>query len=164
GDIAAADLRRSRATFNHLFPTVLDATAGTNAANAGRVVFVNAGGGNAFTSINYTGTVNYGGRFMGQVQINTAGTYTFGTRSDDGTVLFVDGQPVVSNNAYQGLTTRTGTINLTAGRHDLEMYFYQGGGGAGAFLGYSGPDNNNLPIGTDDASITAAAIPAANLF
>ena len=38
------------------------------------------------------------------------------TRSDDGSMLYIDGQTVVANNFYQGLTTRGGSVDLTAGR------------------------------------------------
>ena len=63
----------------------------------------------------------------------TAGTYTFDTGSDDGSMLFIDGNVVVSNNFSQGVTVRSGSVALTAGTHQIEIAYYQGGGGYGFF-------------------------------
>ena len=66
----------------------------------------------------FTTATNYEAFFNGLITVPTAGTYTFSTTSDDGSVLFVDGQdtPVVNNNFFQAATTKTGTVTLTA-RH-----------------------------------------------
>ena len=62
------------------------------------------------------------------------GTTTFSTASDDGSMLFINGTAVVNNNAYQGITTRTGTYTAaTAGLYPIEIAYYQGGGGNGLF-------------------------------
>ncbi len=89
----------------------------------------------------FTTTTNYEAFFNGLITVPTAGTYTFSTTSDDGSVLFVDGQdaPVVNNNFVQANTTRTGTIALTAGIHQLAVGFYQVGGGAGLLVQYTPP-------------------------
>src|SRR5262249_12953088 len=77
------------------------------------------------------------------------GTYTFSTRSDDGSVLRIDGNPVVNNNFYQGPTTRTGTVALAAGIHNFEVQFFQGGGGksldVGLPPGVTILNNSNVP-------------------
>jgi hypothetical protein len=71
----------------------------------------------------------FGADIFANVNVSTAGSYTFSTTSDDGSLLFVDGQLVVNNNFFQGDTQRTGSINLTAGVHSLEVQYFQGGGG-----------------------------------
>ena len=49
-------------------------------------------------------------------------------------MLFINGTAVVNNNAYQGITTRTGTYTAaTAGLYPIEIAYYQGGGGNGLF-------------------------------
>jgi hypothetical protein len=67
--------------------------------------------------------------------IPTSGLYTFNTGSDDGSYLFIDGQPVVSNAYYQGYTTRSATIYLTAGLHPFDLQYFQGFGGAALSMG-----------------------------
>ena len=69
----------------------------------------------------------------------TAGEYTFQTRSDDASILYIDGVPVLDNNRSQGQTVRTGTINLTAGPHDILIGYYQGAGGGGFSVGVTLP-------------------------
>jgi autotransporter-associated beta strand protein len=59
------------------------------------------------------------------------GTYIFDTASDDGSALFLDGNLVVSNNLQQAITTRQGTVNLSAGPHQIEIAYENGGGGYG---------------------------------
>ena len=58
------------------------------------------------------------------VTIPTTGNYIFGTRSDDGSLIYVDGNQVANNNFYQGMTTRTVTVNnLQAGsQHTVDIY------------------------------------------
>ena len=64
-----------------------------------------------------------------------AGTTTFSTQSDDGSNLFIDGNLVVNNNNFQGMTTVSGTTisEPTAGPHQITIVYYQGGGGNGLF-------------------------------
>lgn len=122
---------------------------------------------------------NYVGRWQGELNVTTAGNYTFGTRSDDGSLVYVDGILAVANNRFQGPTTRTNQflpastptqpsanpINLTAGAHRVEVFYYEGGGGSQMQLGYSGPDNGNLALtnGGGQGQMDAAIIPASRL-
>jgi len=69
--------------------------------------------------------------WKGEVCIPLAGTYTFATRSDDASVLFIGGRRVVDNNRFQGMTTRSGDIDLEAGRHAIDIFYYQADGGHG---------------------------------
>jgi hypothetical protein len=67
------------------------------------------------------------------------GDYTFGTRSDDGSVLYLDlsndgdfddpGEIIVNNNALQGATTRTTTIKLLMDKVRFAIGFFDNGGG-----------------------------------
>lgn len=75
-----------------------------------------------------------------------AGVANFSTKSDDGSVLFIDGNntPVVNNNAYQGETAKSGsTGTLSAGLHAIEIAYYQGTGNAG-LTAYSDLTETNL--------------------
>jgi hypothetical protein len=67
------------------------------------------------------------------------GDYTFGTNSDDGSVIYLDlngdgdfsdaGELVVNNNGVHGAQTITGTVNLTGGLIRIAIGFYEQGGG-----------------------------------
>ena len=93
--------------------------------------------------------------YSGRIAIGTAGTYTFNTSSDDGSVLFVDGTLVVDNNFFQGFSTRTGTISLSTGVHDLVVAFYQGTGGYGLNAQISGVGNTTMvDISTATCTLT----------
>ena len=73
------------------------------------------------------------GVWTGEFDAQTAGLYTFNTGSDDGSMIFIDGNVVVNNNAYQGVTVRSGTVTLTQGYHNIVIAYYQGGGGYGMY-------------------------------
>jgi hypothetical protein len=68
----------------------------------------------------------------------TAGAISFGTRSDDGSVLWVDanqngtfdaGEMVVNNKGGHGAQNRTGTVTLADGQYKFATGWYEGGGG-----------------------------------
>ncbi len=93
---------------------------------------------------------NYSMSMTGKLKINAGGTYQFGLNSDDGSMLWIDGVNVVSNNSYQGMADQdnpengggqaSGSIVLTAGYHDIQIGFYEGGGGRGMNVSYQGAD------------------------
>ncbi len=79
-----------------------------------------------------TGRSNFFAIWRGQLIAPVSGTYTFSLNSDDGSMLFIDGQTVVYNNYFQGYgTERSGTVSLAAGLHAITIGFYQGGGDYG---------------------------------
>lgn len=91
----------------------------------------------------FTPTNNIISRMDGKINILVSGLYSFSTRTDDGSVIFIDGKKVVDNNFYQGMTTRSGNILLTAGIHDIDIGFYEGGGGNGMDVSWQGPGISN---------------------
>jgi DNA-binding beta-propeller fold protein YncE len=66
--------------------------------------------------------------WRGKVAAPRAGQYVFGTRSDDGSFVFVNGQMVVDNGGVHGSEYREGAIDLEAGFHDIEVRYFQAGG------------------------------------
>ncbi|HLX61155.1 MAG TPA: PA14 domain-containing protein, partial [Planctomycetota bacterium] len=84
-------------------------------------------------------TTNLIARFDGFINLPLSGQYNFGTTSDDGSMLWIDGNLVVNNNFFQGSTRRTGSAALTAGIHSITVGFYQGGGGYGLLVDYTPP-------------------------
>ncbi len=106
----------------------------------------NGPNGHGYFEAVYTGTFN----------APTAGTYTFDTDSDDGSMLFIDGNVVVNNNAFQGLTEQSGTVSLTQGPHSIVIAYYQGGGAFGLYAGVT------LPGGTSEDIPNSLLNPNAN--
>jgi hypothetical protein len=90
----------------------------------------NIGSGALFLAEGYNRDTNYASIFDGKIYVPAAGTYSFWTNSDDGSVLYIDEALVVNNSFFQGDTERTGTKALTAGWHDVRVAHYQGGGGS----------------------------------
>jgi DNA-binding beta-propeller fold protein YncE len=66
--------------------------------------------------------------WRGKLAIPTAGVYTIGTRSDDGSFVFIDGQLVVDNGGSHGAEDRSGQITLAQGFHDIEVRYNELGG------------------------------------
>ena len=66
--------------------------------------------------------------WRGKIAIPSSGLYTFGTRSDDGSFLFIDKQLVVDNGGSHGAEDRSGQIQLDEGFHDIEVLYSELGG------------------------------------
>lgn len=94
----------------------------------------------------------YGFRFTGRIQIPTAGTYTFYTRSDDGSQLFIDGALLVNNDGLHGALERQGSRTLSAGTHDIVVTFFEKMGGDSLLVSYAGPGLAKQPIPTSALS------------
>ncbi len=62
--------------------------------------------------------------------IPQSGYWTFGTNSDDGVRLRIGGQTVIMDSSTHGPEDRFGQIELEAGEHDLELYYFENTGGA----------------------------------
>jgi fibronectin type 3 domain-containing protein len=77
--------------------------------------------------------------FKGFIDIQTAGTYTFYTSSDDGSLLYINGTKVVDNDRDQGTTERSGTITLNVGSYPIEADYRQRGGGYAFAVKWQGP-------------------------
>ena len=90
------------------------------------------------------------------ILIDTAGTYFFSEKSDDGAFLYIDGQEVVSTSTMKpgsawGIVD-TNSIELSAGFHSLEYRYYQGFGGWG--IAGVGKQSSFLSWGTSADSLS----------
>jgi hypothetical protein len=68
---------------------------------------------------------NFSIRYKGFITIPETANYTFSTLSDDGSRLIIGNQTVVNNDGIHGPTTVTNTVNLTKGRHNFEVLFFE---------------------------------------
>ncbi|MDR7028491.1 T1SS-143 repeat domain-containing protein [Rhizobium rosettiformans] len=108
--------------------------AGTNQAakqeaNSSTVNFGpggNFGGDSIFPS---GGGDEFAVRATGTITITTGGTWTFGTHSDDGVRLKIDGQAVILDDAIHPGQNAFGQVYLTVGQHTIELVYFEHQGG-----------------------------------
>jgi PA14 domain len=95
------------------------------------------------------GLSGFGADINGYINVAATGPYTFGTDSDDGSYLFIDGALVVNNGGEHAHITKTGTVTLTAGIHSIRVKFFEDG------ESYSGL-NVYLPAGVTYANTNSS--------
>jgi PA14 domain-containing protein len=64
-------------------------------------------------------------RYTGKIEIEKADRYTFFLDSDDGSLLLIDGTVVVNNDGRHTRKKLSGSIDLTAGSHDIEVHYFE---------------------------------------
>ncbi|MCY3020924.1 MAG: PA14 domain-containing protein, partial [Planctomycetota bacterium] len=106
-----------------------------------------------------------GVRFAGYIAVTEEGTYTFYSKSDDGSMLYIRDTLLVSNDGYRSMTEKSGTITLPPGSHPFRLQFCQGGSGGGVIVSWSGPgfEKQVIPperFSYDPLETEAAAKPA----
>lgn len=84
--------------------------------------------------------------WQGKIAIPESGVYTFGTRSDDGSFVSIDGQLVVDNGGSHGAEERSGTIQLEQGFHDIEVRYNELGGSREMQLWWQPPGQGRAVI------------------
>ncbi len=121
-------------------------------------------------------TTNYGYLWQGYLKITKAGSYTFGTTSDDGSNLWFNslsptGTPTVNNDGLHAPTSKTSSaITLAVGTYPICIEFFQSGGGASMLTTYKAPGSlvqATIPVTafyqlviSPIASATTLALPA----
>ena len=73
-------------------------------------------------------------RATATVTIPTGGLWTFGTNSDDGLRLLINGVEVIDDDTLHTPEDRFGTIELAAGQYSLDLLYFERGGGAAVEL------------------------------
>lgn len=71
----------------------------------------------------------YAIKVTGSVEITEAGVYTFGTNSDDGVRVKIDGVTIINDDTSHGPLDNFGNRNLSVGNHTFEVVMFQGAGG-----------------------------------
>ena len=98
------------------------------------------------------GTNQLAAEFTSKLRIDIAGTYTFTTASDDGSLLYINGQQVVDNDGNHGVQERQGSIDLEPGLHDIRVTWFNGGGGLWLTTYLEGPGIPKQIISSDRLS------------
>lgn len=65
----------------------------------------------------------------GKIYAPREGQYVFGTQSDDGSILYIDGKLVVDNGGHHADRYMEGRVSLTEGLHDIRLRYNQDDGG-----------------------------------
>ena len=88
----------------------------------------------------FTKNAKYAMRWTGRFYAAKPGRYTFQTRSDDGSRLYINRRLVVNNDGNHGMRNRQGTVDLPhVGSYNCMVTFYENGGGAGLEVRYKPP-------------------------
>ena len=85
------------------------------------------------------GSNNFSIRWTGFVNAPVSGDYTFFTFSDDGALLTINNEVVVDDFTNHGARERSGIISLEEGWHDIQLDYFEAGGGAVIKLSFEGP-------------------------
>jgi len=91
---------------------------------------------------------DFSARWVADLEVAVSDTYTLWTYTDDGVMLWFDGDLVIDNWTDHGDTWNSSQpIALTAGdTHSIEMWWYERGGGATAQLHWSTATMTRQPI------------------
>jgi hypothetical protein len=90
--------------------------------------------------------IDYRGRF----KVRAGGYYTFRLVSDDGAVLYVDGNQVIDNDGLHGEREAKMALPLTKGEHEFRLMYYQGPGSSLALqLFVKGYKTDEKPFGPE---------------
>jgi hypothetical protein len=92
---------------------------------------------------------DFSARYRGSLRVATAGTYTFYLSSDDASYLWLDNAALdpaptlalatINNGGLHALQTGQATVTLSAGLHNVLIFYGENGGGNQLILEYEGP-------------------------
>ncbi len=82
---------------------------------------------------------DFGVQYDGYIKIPKDGSYTFYLNSDDGSMLYVDDDLLVSNDGQHAPMELSGDEFLKAGYHKIKVTFFQASGGMVLDVGINGP-------------------------
>jgi hypothetical protein len=82
----------------------------------------------------------------GLIEIPSAGTYTFGTVSDDGSWFFIDDKLVVDNGGTHAMDYKSNSILLEKGFHKIQIKYFDSAWGAVMKVTWIPPEGREGPI------------------
>ena len=89
---------------------------------------------------------NWSERWTGFVRLESTGTWTFYTDSNDGVRLWVDGVGIIDHWDQHVVTEDSGTVTRDAGWYPIRLEHFQEGGTAAIRLRFEGPGSGNQVI------------------
>jgi hypothetical protein len=94
----------------------------------------------------------FGADINGCIHVEKDGDYSFTLDSDDGSLLFIDGNLAVDNSGAHSPASTTSTVPLTAGDHPIEVQYYEA-------FGYPAELILTLPAGVSYIDCPVAGTP-----
>ena len=91
----------------------------------------------------------YALRFRGYIKVPENGIYTFFTKSDDGSALYVSGKKVVDNDGMHAAGEKSGTIPLKEGLHSFRVEYFQGTEGQSLGVAWETPASRKQRVPED---------------
>ncbi len=88
-------------------------------------------------------------KFTGNILVTKSGKHQFSVASDDGSRIYLDGKLLVNNDGSHGIVEKSGNVNLQAGIHSIVVTYFDGGGGDGLNVTWSGPGFRKQRIARD---------------
>jgi len=107
-------------------------------------------------------TDRFAAQWTGQIMVagESNQSVTFYLTSDDGSRLYIGSTRVVDNGGPHGYQTRSGSITLAPGLHDLKVEYFEATGDAGIRLEYEVGDTRRLLTAPDPVFIAAGGLTA----
>lgn len=102
---------------------------------------------------------NFAVRYSGQIQIETGGSYTFRTGSDEGSKLYINGFEVVDNDGIHGLAYASGAVQLVAGVHDIQIVYFDALGDEVLDVEVNGADTDGVMRDLFESGIEVSTVP-----
>jgi hypothetical protein len=65
-------------------------------------------------------------RYSGVFKVPRGGEYEFRLKSDDGSLLYIDGELVIDHDGVHDAISKRGEVELEAGAHQLVVRYFQG--------------------------------------
>ncbi|MGW4463833.1 family 16 glycoside hydrolase [Micromonospora sp. NPDC004704] len=117
------------------------------------------------STINWTATTDFGfsdnfvSQVIGNINIATAGSYTFRLSSDDGSELRIDDQLVIDHDGLHGATPpKEGTVTLTTGYHSLRIDHFERAGDQQITLDWRTPGSSSFVLVPNSVLSTDAGV------
>lgn len=85
-------------------------------------------------------------KFEGYIEIKREGQYTLYSSANDGSVVYIDDEIVVDNAGYTDVKSLKGKIDLSAGMHKLELFYYENTGTESLDFEIEGPGIEKQPF------------------
>jgi alpha-L-fucosidase len=85
--------------------------------------------------------------WKGYLSVPQTGGYQFYTESDDGSMLYLDGNLIVNNDGEHGMEEKSGIAHLQKGWHSIKIVYFNSGGGSDIKVSYA-------PLGAEKRDIS----------
>jgi len=87
--------------------------------------------------------------YKGYIKIPKSGVYTLYSESNDGSLLYIDGQLLVNNDLHHKVQEGFSKVALKSGWHSIKLEYFQMGGGKALRVSWKGPGLKKQEIPTN---------------